>query len=93
MESMTHREFLTWNEWLKTQLNTPSRADFYVMRVAAEIRKIYYSITNTKSKVDVNDFKMKIATGKNTKTASSGLTKEQKVDADIAIWMSRVNPK
>lgn len=31
---LTHRQFLTWQEWLGLEWNRPNRADHYSMRVA-----------------------------------------------------------
>jgi len=37
---MTHRQFLTWIEWLGQEWNKPSRADHYAAQVANEIHQI-----------------------------------------------------
>ena len=35
---MTHRQFICWHHWIEQQYNTPSRADYYRMLIAREIR-------------------------------------------------------
>ncbi len=34
---MTNRQFETWQEWLRQDMNRPSRADHYVMRLTREV--------------------------------------------------------
>lgn len=40
MRKITHREFLGWLYWLESQWNEPSRSDYYLMQVAAEVRRV-----------------------------------------------------
>ena len=34
---MTHRQYVAWQGWLKTQWNEPSRQDWYAMRIASAV--------------------------------------------------------
>lgn len=40
MRRMTHREYEVWIEWIKDNQDRPSRADWYAMQTAAEVRRL-----------------------------------------------------
>lgn len=52
---MTHRQFRVWKQWLLNENNRPDRTDYYLMQIAAEIRK-----PNVKNhrRVKIGDFKL-----------------------------------
>lgn len=52
---MTHRQFRVWKQWLRDENNRPQRIDYYLMQIAAEIRK-----PNVKNhrKVRTGDFRL-----------------------------------
>jgi hypothetical protein len=40
MQSMTHREYLTWLAWLEDQWNVPDRTDYYLMQIAGHVAHV-----------------------------------------------------
>mgnify|MGYP003545096950 CR=1 FL=1 len=59
MEKTTHRQYLAWQAWFDLQLNNPDKVDFYLMQIAAEVRR---TIVKEPSKVDANAFKINLKT-------------------------------
>jgi len=53
MQSLTQREFEARLTWIESDLNNPSRDDWYSMQVAAEIRKL-----RIKKEVNLTDLKL-----------------------------------
>jgi len=39
IQKLSHREYLTWKEYFKIQWNEPSRGDWYLRQIAAEVYK------------------------------------------------------
>ena len=37
-QKLTHRQFLTYHEWLKDQWDRPSRTDYYLMQLTAIVK-------------------------------------------------------
>lgn len=58
MRSMTQREYLARLAWIEKDLGEPSRADYYAMQVAAEVRKANNKIKNPES-VKLEDMKLR----------------------------------
>lgn len=50
---MTHRQYEAWQEWLELEWNKPSRGDYYVMRVAAEIKGLF-----SKTSIDLESLRI-----------------------------------
>lgn len=44
---MTHRQFDAWRAWLALQWDRPSRADWYAMQTACEVRRVLSSKPNS----------------------------------------------
>ena len=40
MRQTTYRQFLVWCQWMIEDLNTPSRSDYHVMRVAMAVHEV-----------------------------------------------------
>lgn len=55
MKTKTNREYRTWMRWLENEDNNPSRSDWYLMQVAAEIRRSNRKDPNS---VAVRDLKL-----------------------------------
>ena len=47
MQSMTHREYLTWLAWLEDQWNVPDRTDYYLMPVSYTHLDVYKRQTSS----------------------------------------------
>lgn len=58
MKSMTHREYLTWLEWLDQQWDEPSRSDYYLMQIAAEVRRGYVASRYAR-RIRIPDFRLR----------------------------------
>lgn len=51
---MTHRQFEAWQEWLRLDMNTPDRHDYYVMRVAQVLTRGAANFDDLKVKFDLD---------------------------------------
>lgn len=58
-EPMSHLEFLVWHRWLEQQWQVPSRADWYAMQTAAEIRLVRNSFSKNPQAVRLSSMKIK----------------------------------
>ena len=58
MARHTHRQLLTWLVWLRDQWNNPSRADYYLMRVALEVRASAMAEAGSKFSGSLDDFRI-----------------------------------
>lgn len=56
MRIHTHRDLLVWIIWMDKQLNAPDRTAYYLMQIAAEIRRA--NVKNP-SKVKIEDMRLK----------------------------------
>lgn len=36
---VTHRQFVIWSRWYRDEYSTPSRSDYYLAQIAAEVRR------------------------------------------------------
>jgi len=54
----SHREYRLRLEWLAAQNNEPSRSDFYLMQIAAEVRRVLHKTPNS---VKTDDFQLKFS--------------------------------
>lgn len=59
---LTHRQAVAWSAWLGRQWNKPTRADYYAMQTAAEVRLCRRSITGG-DPVGLNDLKIPFGVG------------------------------
>ena len=80
MEAHTNREYLTWQEWLDEQWNSPTLSDMYAMQTAAEVRR---SQSSKPRQVKLEHFRLKFRPRKPTKPT---MTKEQATAASKARW-------
>lgn len=58
MQKHTHREYLLWMAWLAKQHDTPDRSDYYLMQIAAEIRRV---LSKQPNKIKLEHFKLSTA--------------------------------
>lgn len=56
IESHTNRQYLAWLAWLDKQWNEPSRTDYYLMRVAQTVTRIYHWLTRDNSLITLTQF-------------------------------------
>lgn len=54
----THREYRTRLQWLEEQWNNPDRTDYYLMKVAWELRNVILSFGKDKNRPSLEDFKI-----------------------------------
>ena len=57
----SHREYELRLAWMLEQNNRPSRTDFYLMQIAAEVRRVLHKQPNT---VRAQDFELKFGKSK-----------------------------
>lgn len=69
---MTHRQFLSWQIWLRLQWERPSRADWYSIQVAGEVRRIWNGLTDTKKAPDFKELTLKFTSDQDSQSSSGG---------------------
>ena len=55
----THRELLTWLAWLDNKESNPDPTQYYLMQIAAEVRRV---LAKNPSKVKLDDFQLQFNT-------------------------------
>lgn len=96
---VTHRQFITWREWDRSQMEQPDRSDFYAMQIAAEVRRLRYLTARSKKGVDTNELKITFKPTTSSQEKIPGRTVEEKTKAATAMaqatWFARLgmNPK
>ena len=82
MEEHTHREYLTWMVWLKEERQTPKLTDYYLMQLAAEVRRVLSKKPNS---IKMEHFELKSSTEKES-------LEQNKLAADMAKtrWLTSV---
>lgn len=79
---MTHRQLLAWDAFFEADWNTPSKDNYYVMAVAAEVRRVLH---NKPKEVELDHFKLKFGIPKPVRP----MTTEEKIaamEASKASW-------
>lgn len=79
MEAHTHREYLAWTVWLDEQWNVAEPVHYYLMQLAAEVRRSY--VKNNRS-VKLDHFKMQFVTDRRQPP-----TREQAAAWSKAKWL------
>lgn len=90
---LTHRQFFVWQQWLSDQFEKPSRTDFYLMQVAAEVRKLF---NKNPASVDINNMKLKWKE-QNEEGKDVGVDKpvneeqrKKRIEMIKQVWLSRM---
>ena len=84
---MSNRHALMWFRWLHIQWNTPSRSDYYLMQIAAEIRR---GNLERGQRVAVDDMKLTFkSSNEKQDTTSTG----DRAALMKSMWMGRVGGK
>lgn len=83
MQSMSHREFITRFQWLENEENNPNRTDYYLMQIAAEMRR---SWIKNKNGIKLEKFKIKF--GRADAKEPVKMTKEQAAAIEKAKWFA-----
>lgn len=81
---LTRRQFRAWREWTAEDLNEPSKADYYAMQIAAEVRRV---LSKKPGGIKLADFKL-VFKPKKPKPPTPQET-ETAVKLSKAIWMVR----
>ncbi len=99
---MTHRQFLTWQEWLAEQWNTPSRTDHYLMRVALRCHQAALHGSSEAAKVTEDDQRVRFTRQRRKRKEEGGqehttespaikpLSQETKVAITKSEWRRRM---
>ena len=84
MEEHTHREYLAWLAYLEDQWNEPTLTDFYLMEIAAEVRRV---LSKKPNDIRIGQFLLKFGKG------SQAQQQPESVEAVKARWKGFVNPR
>ena len=87
MRTHTNRECMAWLRWLEEQKNNPSRSDYYLMRIAAEVRK---SWAKDPTKIQLNQFRINFVPPKQESEQPS-LSHEERTAIAKARWFGFLN--
>lgn len=83
---MTHRQAMAYNNWLDAQWNVPTRADYYAMQIACEVRRV---MSEKPREVLLGHMKLDFK----PTAASKPMTPEQAAAASKSTWLSIFGPK
>jgi hypothetical protein len=83
----THREYLTWQEWLDAEWSRPDRHDHYLMLIAQILCQV-----NSKNpkKIKLEDFKMAFKKQSAPGPISEEERRQRESDQMLAVWLSRL---
>jgi hypothetical protein len=82
----SHREHLVFLAWLDMQWDRPARIEYYLMQVAAEVRR---TLVRNPAKVDANDFQLKFKVRGEEKPVTPEQFKKN-VEANKKMWLGIV---
>lgn len=95
MEEVTPLEYNSWMRRLGRKLEEPSRADYYIMLLTMETRRLYKSQIKDASPMKLEDFLLPIKKESPTPQQSSPEEKDNDVAQATAIskhnWLMRIN--
>jgi hypothetical protein len=80
-------DFVNWQAYLMKKMNEPSRSDYYLMRVAQEIRRAF-AAKNTI--VSIKDFFVKFTFEKKKPEAIEEIEPGERVTRSKGFWMGLV---
>lgn len=89
---MTHRQYSAWVAWMAAQWNEPDRTDHYLMQIAYQVACA--AAGKRARRVKFGRFKLPFR--RVGGDAPSGLSEEQQLALDKAVWdhrLSRVGPR
>lgn len=91
LQKHTHRQMLSWMEYLNIDADRPDKLENYLMQIAAEVRK-------TKAKnpraVRIEDFKLKFVGGSTSSQEPAPPASADRVAASKSAWAKiKKNPK
>jgi hypothetical protein len=58
---MPHRRYLAWHAYLDESIEHPGKSEWYLMRVAAEVRNLFNLTAGKSEAADINTMKVKRA--------------------------------
>lgn len=90
MQAHTHREYRTWSRWLELEWDKPSRSDWFLMQIAAEIRRV---LSKKPKLIQLKHFFLKFTTGKSDKPIEPEMTKEEATRIAKNKWFGLVGYK
>jgi hypothetical protein len=82
---LTHRQYLTWTEYLQGQWNEPDRHDWYQMQTAYIVARVLGG-----SKGDLEDFKLSFRAVSQSVPAGHSMTLEEETAYAQQAWFTRV---
>lgn len=85
----THRQHLTWVEWLEAQWNRPDRTDHYLMQVAAEVTA---GRVKRPGEIKMSRYVLKFKSRQEAR-AESEAERKARVDRSKAFWFGGVGLK
>jgi hypothetical protein len=89
---MSHREFITWQAWIEAEWNQPSRTDYYLMSLRAEVRSLPHTLFGkhgTSANIKLEDLRLRFRSQEDKKLQ----TKEEAVASAKARWSAFVGGK
>lgn len=75
---MTHREFKLWLRWLDDNYNKPSLSDYYMMQIAAEVRRV---LSKNPDKIKLKDFLLSFDTSDKKEKGKKKVDKPSSIQA------------
>lgn len=87
--SLTHRQFLMWQDYLTNQLNVPSKDNYYQMQIATEIRR---GNVKKPDAVKLSQFKIVFSTNDDEKELSAQELKRQSEETKRVIMSFMTMP-
>ncbi len=87
MKTLSHRQYLTLHEWLKEQWDKPSRTDYYLMQLTAEVRSALANkqIPIGKCKLPPFEWKVTLPKSKEQQEKETNLAYEQRTLAVLGL--------
>jgi len=55
LHKITHRQYRTWQAWLRLDWGRPSRSDYYAAQVAKEVRSVPYMLLGVEHELTTTD--------------------------------------
>ncbi len=90
LAKVSYNEYLAWQAYFQLEMDEPSRTDWYLMRVAQEVRSQTHALCNSNAAVPgIESFKVPFEV-KRPRKAPAAQTKKQVSDILKKRWMAIV---
>jgi hypothetical protein len=84
---MTHRQFIAWCAWDDKQWQHPTKTEYYLMQIAAEVHKVPHMFSKSRPNITLDKFKIPFTFGTKKPKRQLSLEEAAKRSKDYSMAM------